>query len=317
MADGGRVLSYIGSKASVATRIRELFLTEWGREALRGATLVDAFAGTGAVTAAVADLFAACVVNDAEPYSAAVCVARFAPPRELPDLSYTPASGGFVEREYALNRQFFSPANGAALDGLRAAIRDRLPPGAARTYAVGCMLMAADRVANTAGVYGAYLKHLLARAAAPLDVRHPRTASPGPLTVTLGDAEAACAAAPPGAVLYLDPPYTARAYGSNYFVLNVLADVEAEPELRGVSGIPASGWRRSAWNTAAGADASLRRILKGTPATRCAMSYSSDGLLTADQARARRRIFFSLFFRSTPVRRCWPRSQSAAGARAA
>jgi adenine-specific DNA-methyltransferase len=99
--------------------------------------------------------------------------------------------------------------------------------------------------------------------------------------VPRGDARAACLAAPPGSLLYLDPPFTARSYARAYHVLDALADPGREPSPAGVSGAPAARSPCSPWNRPEEALAELRAILEGTPATRVALSYSTDGLMRA------------------------------------
>ena len=69
-------------------------------------------------------------------------------------------------------------------------------------------------------------------------------------------------------------------------LLNVLGNPDEDPEVKGVTGIPVSGWNRSAWNHKEGALAELGTILKGTQATRAALSYSTDGLMSRDEVLA-------------------------------
>ena len=272
------VLSYIGSKLKLVPWIRAVAAAEWGD--LSDWTLADAFAGTGAVTAGLIDMFKDGIVNDVERYSELVCIARFTPPDELPDWSDASPVAGYVTREYCTLRKFFAPHNGRVIDGFRAWAKERAP-GHARDYAMGCLLVAADAKNNTAGVYGAFLKKLCERALKRMKVEHLGTRAP--VRITRGDAADAAAAVSASTVLYLDPPYTKRPYGNNYFVLNVIGDPDSEPELRGVTGIPATGWRRSVSNSRAGALEALDEVLSGTPAQRCLMSYSTDGLMsTAD-----------------------------------
>ena len=98
----------------------------------------------------------------------------------------------------------------------------------------------------------------------------------------LGDATKAALEASEDTLVYLDPPYTSRPYGSNFFPLNVIADVDHDPEVKGVTGIPVSGWNRSRWNNPAGALSELTKILNGTKAKRLVLSYSTDGLMKTD-----------------------------------
>jgi hypothetical protein len=288
-----RTLNLIGSKRTIGPMLREALVEHFGP--LGGVTLVDAFFGSGGFTLAVHDLFGDLRLNDLELFSYAVAHALFVQPLDMSGVG-PPIEGGYVERTYSGERGFFSADNARAADAFRAWARVQ-PPGPARWSSVGAFLSAMDRRANTASVYGAYLKRPMPKSLVPVEltplyVGH----AGGTVTITRGDAVDASMAAPPDSLLYLvrparsarpscayrraqDPPYVQRSYAANYFVLNVLADVDAEPEVRGKTGIPAAGYNKSAWNNAGRALDELRKILKGTPATRVALSYSTDGLM--------------------------------------
>lgn len=63
--------------------------------------------------------------------------------------------------------------------------------------------------------------------------------------------------------------------------MNVIGDVDHNPDVRGVAGIPVTGWNRSVWNRASTALSELGLILKGTRAQRVVLSYSTDGIMKA------------------------------------
>lgn len=81
----------------------------------------------------------------------------------------------------------------------------------------------ADAVANTASVYGAFLKHLKKSAQRPLFIKPASfEANENEHEVFNVDANDLIGKID-GDVLYLDPPYNARQYGSNYHLLNTIA----------------------------------------------------------------------------------------------
>jgi len=81
-------------------------------------------------------------------------------------------------------------------------------------------------VANTASVYGAYLKHIKKTASADLKIRPAdlRLLRLG-IRYIKGDANELVKTIK-GDILYLDPPYNARQYGSNYHMLNTISTYE-------------------------------------------------------------------------------------------
>lgn len=87
-------------------------------------------------------------------------------------------------------------------------------------------------------------------------------------------------------VAYLDPPYNQHPYGSNYFMLNVIAE-NALPgsQLSTVSGIP-SGWNRSSFNRRKDALSSLERAVSFLDAKYVIISYNSEGFIQLDEMQS-------------------------------
>lgn len=275
-------LYYIGSKHSLSETLRARMLEEWSD--LSEWVLVDAFAGSGSFTRHVGDLFKSVVVNDLESYSRCVLTALFAPPTDLPVLNDIVPTAGYITEEYCVKRKFFTPENGMIIDGVRQSIL-KLPNGQTRDYAMGCLLMAADRVANTTSMYGAFLKNIKTAAQKTMLLRHPpRHAMADKVEVCQEDARVVCARASEQSLLAIDPPYTRRPYAANYIPLNVIADVENEPVLEKMAGIPVStSWNRSVWNNYKKARIELEFLLANTKAKRAIMNYNTDGLLSENE----------------------------------
>jgi hypothetical protein len=271
-----RTLSFIGSKHTLGPALRDALQTRW--HDLAGVPLVDAFLGSGAFTLAVHDLFGDLYLNDLEKFSATIAHGLFVEP--LDASSVRPATDdGYVTTTFCTQRGFWTPENGRYADGFRAWARLQ-PDSPARTAAIGALLCAMDARANTAAVYGGYLKKKLPKALKPVEYKSIYVGhAGGAVHITQGDAVAACLAAPANALLYLDMPYVSRSYSANYHVLNILADVDADAAVYGKSGLPSAGYNKSAWCRADTALVELGKILSGTPVRRLAMSYSTDGLM--------------------------------------
>ena len=92
---------------------------------------------------------------------------------------------------------------------------------------------------------------------------------------------------------YLDPPYNQHPYGSNYFMLNVLAKNKIDAELSPVSGI-VQNWKRSQFNKARLALASLERIVAALDAKFVVISYNSEGFITLAQMQETLKRYGSL-----------------------
>lgn len=87
-------------------------------------------------------------------------------------------------------------------------------------------------------------------------------------------------------VMYLDPPYNQHPYGSNYFMLNVIAKNEEPLELSKVSGIP-SNWNKSNYNSHTSAVSSMKHLMEtGLEKSKYLLiSYNNEGIISEEDWR--------------------------------
>lgn len=81
---------------------------------------------------------------------------------------------------------------------------------------------------------------------------------------------------------YYDPPYNQHPYGSNYFMLNIVAKNEEPQEMSDVSGIP-TNWNKSVYNKRKEAEVFLDDLIKNTNAKYIALSYNDEGIIPLDK----------------------------------
>lgn len=213
---------------------------------------------------------------------------------------------GFITEHYTLagtegeshGRMYFSPANARRIDAIRSAIaRWRAEghldePGA--QLLIATLIEAADRVANTTGVYASFVKTLQPNARRDLELRPilPTPARNGAAGSTAFRGPAAERVASVGAVdlLYLDPPYNERQYPAYYHIPELIATGwNPPPEIRGKTGLIPDEDLRSDWcrrNEVAGA---LARVLDACDARHILLSYNDEGLLPRGEIETRLR----------------------------
>src|SRR5262249_18233384 len=112
--------------------------------------------------------------NDLQQYAAVLTEARLLPfsAEEITQLQQRSAelnrhaTDGFFTTHYA--DKYFSRENCQRIDAIRQLLDVLLLPSAQRTFLLASLLSSADAVANTASVYGAFLKKLKERALQPL-----------------------------------------------------------------------------------------------------------------------------------------------------
>ncbi len=199
-----KTIAYMGNKRKLVPTLRALMCQEWPD--LAACHLVDAFFGAGGFALGVHDAFKSITLNDYELYSVLIATAAFsiAPPTPSIVMVDCNMEDGYITHQYCQDRKFFTAENGRIIDSFRDATRLLLTDPTQQAIAMGNLISAADAVANTTGVYGAYLKQYKRSSLKPLTcVPHigiwTSEADAKPVTITHGDATTACLAAPPGA----------------------------------------------------------------------------------------------------------------------
>ena len=310
----GRKARLVGEIAAEVARVAKVPPAE--------AALIDAFSGSAAVTSHALRLGYHVASVDAEEYARVFAAATATPFDHETAAAFTamadaanaaraPAELGPVATEYSdagpAGRAFWSGANAAKID---AALRwlagpDAPPVGPRRDFLVAGLLAAADAVANTTSVYGAYLKTMKARARAPLALRPFHTSSEirsavahafrGDAITELGAAAAAVRAGLPvnaPLVVYADPPYNSRQYSANYAPLAFIAGIATgiTPVVRAETktGLLAAAFASDfcSRRRAPAAFAALASSAAAAAASYLIVSYSDDGILSIDELRA-------------------------------
>jgi len=310
---------YIGNKTKLVPFLLQI-LEELG---LQGGVACDPFAGTASVGRALksagwrvhcGDLMAASyayqvarVELDRTPgYSGTVLgsagsrrsISYSAVLRVLEGL---PREPGFVAEHYTPHgvdgrkhgRMYFTAENGAAIDTVRERISAWSLSGAINRreeqLLIATLIQAADRVANTTGVYASFVKSWQPNATRPLRLRPirptvPPTHSAVGSSAYRGGAEGLLRAIGTVDLLYLDPPYNERQYPGYYHLPELLAQGwRPPPELRGKTGLIPDDDLRSDWCRRGRCEEALRSVLDVADAGHVLLSYNDEGLLPEEK----------------------------------
>lgn len=306
-------MNYIGSKHSLLG-----FLQEGIETTVNGGkygTILDIFAGTGAVGKHFKTLGYSVVANDIQYY--AFCVNRaliginkapafaslldtiqcekidlFDDPiaTVLNHLNSMDGIEGFVYRNYCpggtedseFPRQYYKDENGKKCDAIRQSLDDWWNRGIITEdefyYLLASLLDAADKVANTASVYGAFLKHIKKTAQKELTLKRLNIVESNRECKAYNREGVELASEIPCDILYMDPPYNQRQYCANYHVLETIARNDSPP-VKDVTGLRPYQEQKSKWCVKRLVAGEFERIVKATKARYVFLSYNSEGLM--------------------------------------
>lgn len=285
------MLNYIGSKKTLLP-----FLDAHIKPVCVNDTVfADLFAGTGVVARHFKGACKHVITNDAEYYSFVVNYAMLRCDYSdklcecIERLNAIAGVDGLMARHFSIERQFFTESNARKMDAIRQQIQAwkdveyiDLPE---YYFLIACLLCAADKVANTASVYGSYLKQFKASAMKDLvvlPIHQDASVTTADHNVYQGDALSlildtgfACD------VAYIDPPYNHRQYAANYSPLNYLALYDDLVQIKGKGGL-INNYFKSPFCQKANAADSFESLIKNTKAKHIFVSYNNEGLLSHD-----------------------------------
>jgi adenine-specific DNA-methyltransferase len=208
-------------------------------------------------------------------------------------LNKLPAEHGFVTDHFSPagraaaqhGRMYFTPENAGRIDAIRAWLHNARNSGHLSNDAffvlLAALLEAADRVANTTGVYAAFVKSWQPNAVRPLALRLEPIVKGNSCHAYQRDALDVVRAQPGFELLYLDPPYNARQYPGYYHIPELIATgwFENVPVLRGKTGLPPANNQRSVWCSRRKATQALEELLAAAHCKHIVMSYNTEGII--------------------------------------
>ena len=225
-------------------------------------------------------------------------------PSELPErknivlnyLENLPGEKGFIYQNYApsgtkgqeFERMYFTDENAMKCDAIRTKIEswkdEKKITENEYYFLLATLLENIDKVANTASVYGAFLKNFKKSALKPL------TLTPADFFLNDHDHEVhngdvlEIAKMTSHDVVYLDPPYNERQYSSNYHMLETIAKYDA-PKIKGKTGLRDYSKQKSDYCKKTEVKKSFRELIQTLDAKYIFLSYNDEGLMSLDEIR--------------------------------
>jgi adenine-specific DNA-methyltransferase len=283
-------MNYIGSKNKLSNFIKAEIKKVVGET--KEKIFCDLFAGTGCIGRVFKLDTKKIIANDAEYYSFVLNRNYIGNHHKidfhdyLNELNYLNGIDGFIFKHYCAGsgsgRQYFSDDNGRKIDAVRQKIENwktaKYITDDIYFFLLASLLEHADAVANTASVYGAFLKSIKKSALKELWIK------PALFEINHSDHEIYNKDANElinekgieGDILYLDPPYNARQYGSNYHLLNTIALYDNfQPS--GKTGL--REYKRSLWCQKGNVQETFNDLIKNAKFKYIFLSYNNEGLM--------------------------------------
>lgn len=203
---------------------------------------------------------------------------------------------GFIYNNYCLGgtknkaeqRLYFSDENGLRCDAIRQKVEEWKKSKKINEneyyFLLASLVESIDKYANTASVYGAFLKSLKKSALRPLIMN--------PAEFIINDQEHevynedinSVIKKVKGDILYLDPPYNQRQYATNYHILETIAKYDS-PEIHGKTGLRDYQKQKSSYCSTNKVKKSFKDLIANADVKYIFLSYNNEGLMSAEDIK--------------------------------
>lgn len=290
-------MNYIGSKLRLSSWIKDEVIKVVGED-LSDKVFCDMFAGTGIVGRTFKKDVKQVISNDLEHYSFVLNKNYIQNHEEIEDkdkyideLNSLPLiEDGFIYQNYCLgsgsNRQYFSDNNGKKIDTIRRKIKEWSDTKNISSnlyyFLLASLVESADKVANTASVYEAFLKTIKKPALKELELLPANFILNKNSHQVYNDDSNELIKRISGDILYLDPPYNHRQYSSEYHILNTITLYD-EFIPQGKTGL--RDYNRSDYSKKRKVHDSFEELIANAKFKYIFLSYNNEGLMSKEDVK--------------------------------
>lgn len=313
-----QIITCLGNKRRLIKNIE--IEVEKIKKAFNGNSLVcaDLFSGSGIVSRMLKRHSKKLIVNDIESYAALLSACYLTNKDDYPkekcsayrkmieqhcnehkicgiiSNNYAPEDDNNIQQN---ERVFYTHENAMRIDTYRKLIDEIVKEDSLKKYFLAPLITEASIHTNTSGVFkgfykdkktgrgcfGANGKNALTRILGKIELKEPVFSNfNSEVCIYQKDAVQLAHEISNIDIAYLDPPYNAHPYGSNYFMLNLIIKNKLDVEISKVSGIT-QDWLRSDFNKKNSALKSLEKIIAALDSKYIIISYNSEGLISFEE----------------------------------
>lgn len=289
-------MNYIGSKYSLINFIVPTILSVV-KKPNPNMIFADLFAGTGIVATKFKELGYNIIANDIQYYSYVLnrhLIGNKTPidKSNFEYLNNLAGTKGFIYNNFCAGsgsgRNYFTDENGMKCDAIRIELENlknsNLISNDEYYFILASLINSIDKYANTASVYGAFLKHIKKSADKFFELEYfPCILSDKNCNVYNEDINTlikrVC-----GDILYLDPPYNSRQYCTNYHVLETISKYD-NPILYGKTGLRDYKNQKSLYCSKKTVLPTFNDLIENSNFKYIFLSYNNEGLMSLEEIK--------------------------------
>ena len=289
-------MNYIGSKLSLKSFIKDTILSISKIDS-ENKVFADLFAGTGVIGSEFKKMGYKVIANDIQHYSY-ILNKHFIENNNpmnielIEHLNSLEGKEGFIYNNYCMGsgseRNYFSDFNGKKCDAIRQELeklyKNKEIDEHQYNYFLASLINSIDKHANTASVYGAFLKSLKKSAVKDfelellpiIDGNKDGKAYNEDINILIKKIK--------GDILYLDPPYNARQYSANYHLLETISRYD-DPIIKGKTGLRDYSNQKSKFCSKLQVNQVFEELISDADFKYIFLSYNDEGLMSLENIK--------------------------------
>ena len=286
-------MNYIGSKLSLKSFIKDTILVISKIDS-ENKVFADLFAGTGVIGSEFKKMGYKVIANDIQHYSY-ILNKHFIENNNpmnielIEHLNSLEGKEGFIYNNYCMGsgseRNYFSDYNGKKCDAIRQELeklyKNKEIDEHQYNYFLASLINSIDKHANTASVYGAFLKSLKKSAVKDfelellpiIDGNKDGKVYNEDINILIKEIK--------GDILYLDPPYNARQYSANYHLLETISKYD-NPIIKGKTGLRDYSNQKSKFCSKSQVNQVFEELISDADFKYIFLSYNDEGLMSLE-----------------------------------